>query len=871
MAVYKNKGNQKIPIYASDADGNPATGIASTITGRISLDGGTPQTLTNSQPSELSSSLAPGVYIFTLTSNETNCDMFVVSASSSQSGIDIKPVAAFTEPEIRQADIQAIASHTQSAANLKAACDGTTGFNLGNGQIVAASVTGNVGGSVNSVTSAVTVGAMNSNVITSSAIQDGAITASKIASAAITSAKFAADAITDTALASSAATEISAAVWDRQTSDLTVTGSVGKRVADNVDATISSRSTFNPSSQTVTVGAMNANTITSTAIQDGAITSGKFATDAITDTALAASAATEISAAVWDRQTSALTVTGSVGKRVADNVDATISSRSTFNPSSQTVTVGAMNSNTITSTAIQDNAITSAKIANDAKQSIASYVWNALTSVVTEAQSLGKWILDRLNDTITSRLAASSYTAPDNAGIAAIKAKTDNLPSNPAAQTKLDDIHSMMEFQSGTPGYWRYKSSALETTPSGSGGATPEEIWSYTGGSGRTLTGAVTVGAMNSNVITASAIQDGAITANKLASGAITAAKFAADAIDSSALAASAATEVAAAVWDRQTSALNITGSVGKRVVDNLDTTVSSRSTFNPSSQTVTVGAMNANTITSSSIEDGAITANKIANAAITSSKFASGAIDATAIASDAIQASKIQNGAITSAKFATDAITDTVLAASAATEVSAAVWDRLTANITTPNSIGKRVVDNLDATVSSRSTFNPGSQSVTVGAMNANTITSTAIQDGAIIASKIASDAIQASKIQDGAITASKIATDAIQASKIQDGAITAAKIASNAITSAKIATDAITADKISSDAVSEIQSGLATDGHLTTVETMVGAVQSDLDTLSGKFDEVDEDVYEKVGTPAYRRLRKRALEEAPKGYKTW
>lgn len=495
MAVYKNKNNQKIPIYASDADGNPATGIASTITGRISLDGGTPQTLTNSQPSELSASLAPGVYIFTLTSAETNCDMFVVSASSSQSGIDIKPVAAFTEPEIRQADIQAIASHTQSAANLKAACDGTTGFNLGNGQIVAASVTGNVGGSVNSVTSAVTVGAMNSNVITSSAIQDGAITASKIASAAITSAKFAADAITDTALASSAATEISAAVWDRQTSDLTVTGSVGKRVADNVDATISSRSTFNPSSQTVTVGAMNANTITSTAIQDGAITSGKFATDAITDT----------------------------------------------------------------------------------------------------------------------------------------------------------------------------------------------------------------------------------------------------------------------------------------------------------------------------------------------------------------------------------------VLAASAATEVSAAVWDRLTANITTPNSIGKRVVDNLDATVSSRSTFNPGSQSVTVGAMNANTITSTAIQDGAIIASKIASDAIQASKIQDGAITASKIATDAIQASKIQDGAITAAKIASNAITSAKIATDAITADKISSDAVSEIQSGLATDGHLTTVETMVGAVQSDLDTLSGKFDEVDEDVYEKVGTPAYRRLRKRALEEAPKGYKTW
>ena len=35
---------------------------------------------------------------------------------------------------------------------------------------------------------------------------------------------------------------------------------------------------------------------------------------------------------------------------------------------------------------------------------------------------------------VNTRLAASGYTAPDNAGISAIKAKTDNLPAAPAVR-----------------------------------------------------------------------------------------------------------------------------------------------------------------------------------------------------------------------------------------------------------------------------------------------------------------------------------------------------------------------------------------------------------------------------------------------------
>jgi hypothetical protein len=41
--------------------------------------------------------------------------------------------------------------------------------------------------------------------------------------------------------------------------------------------------------------------------------------------------------------------------------------------------------------------------------------------------------IDNLDATITSRLADADYTAPDNAGIAAIQSKTDNLPADPAS------------------------------------------------------------------------------------------------------------------------------------------------------------------------------------------------------------------------------------------------------------------------------------------------------------------------------------------------------------------------------------------------------------------------------------------------------
>ncbi len=64
-------------------------------------------------------------------------------------------------------------------------------------------------------------------------------------------------------------------------------------------------------------------------------------------------------------------------------------------------------------------------------------IWDALTSALTTAGSIGKLLADNINATISSRLASASYTAPDNATISAINAKTTNLPASPAAVSDI--------------------------------------------------------------------------------------------------------------------------------------------------------------------------------------------------------------------------------------------------------------------------------------------------------------------------------------------------------------------------------------------------------------------------------------------------
>jgi hypothetical protein len=163
-----------------------------------------------------------------------------------------------------------------------------------------ANITGNLSGSVGSVTGA--VGSVGSGGITSTTFASGAITAAAIAADAIGASELAADAATEigTAVWATAARTLTAntnlndptaaaiadAVWDEARSGHTGAGSFGQGVA-SVQG--------NVTGSTASIAAAG---ITSTSFDTGAITATAIAADAIGASELATDAVTEIANAV---------------------------------------------------------------------------------------------------------------------------------------------------------------------------------------------------------------------------------------------------------------------------------------------------------------------------------------------------------------------------------------------------------------------------------------------------------------------------------------------------------------------------------------------------------------------------------------------
>ena len=179
-------------------------------------------------------------------------------------------------------------------------------------------------------------------------------------------------------------------------------------------------------------------------LQDGAITPGVIAANAIDADALAADAGSELAAAVWASATRTLTATldpsaatiatavwnalranhtaaGSFGEGVVAN---TVADKSGYSLSAAGVT--AVQSGLSTLTAAQVNAEVDAALADA-----------GLTPTVT----------GRIDQAISTRLAAAAYTAPANADIAAIKVQTDKLAF---AGTGPYDIKATLDGESVT-------------------------------------------------------------------------------------------------------------------------------------------------------------------------------------------------------------------------------------------------------------------------------------------------------------------------------------------------------------------------------------------------------------------------------------
>lgn len=389
--MLRNVASQKLTVFAFDySTGAPKTGDSANLTAYVQKDDGTVTALTDTSATEIDSTNAKGLYTFDLAQGETDAVKLVFSAKSSTANVAIVPQTIYTAP----------ANFTSFALDSSGR---VTVGSIVNGAIAAATFAANALDAVWSTATRVLTAGTNIALAKGTGITGfNDLDAAGVASA------------TQTGLTAQGYTTTRAgyldtlnglvqAIWDKATSALTTVGSIGKLIVDNLDAAISTRSTY--------AGGDTAGTTTLLS----RLTSGR------------AGNLDNLDAAVSTRLASA---SYTAPPTAADNADAVWE---------ETL---ADHSGTSGSTAAALNAAGSA-----------GDPWNTALPGSYGAGTAGKIVGDNLNATVSSRLASASYTAPDNAGIAAaaqestlltvagyvdtevaaIKAKTDNLPASPAA------------------------------------------------------------------------------------------------------------------------------------------------------------------------------------------------------------------------------------------------------------------------------------------------------------------------------------------------------------------------------------------------------------------------------------------------------
>lgn len=206
---------------------------------------------------------------------------------------------------------------------------------------------------------------------------------------------------------------------------------------DNLDATISSRSTLTAAG----VWANATRTITGTVT--GAITAASFAANAIDSAALATSAVTEIQSGLGTlaNQATIIAYVDELESRLSatraanlDNLDATVSSRSTLTAgdvwANATRTITGTSTGAIVAASFAANAIDAAALAASAVTEIQAGLATLANqaTIISHVDDLENRLtavraanLDNLDATVSSRLAAGSYVAPDNVSIQTIE------------------------------------------------------------------------------------------------------------------------------------------------------------------------------------------------------------------------------------------------------------------------------------------------------------------------------------------------------------------------------------------------------------------------------------------------------------------
>lgn len=98
--MLKNVTGQLLAVYAHDTiSDEPKTGDAGNITAYFSKDGANENVSDDTTPTELDATNMKGVYLFTLTQGETDCDEFIACSESSTAGVLIDTRIINTLPD----------------------------------------------------------------------------------------------------------------------------------------------------------------------------------------------------------------------------------------------------------------------------------------------------------------------------------------------------------------------------------------------------------------------------------------------------------------------------------------------------------------------------------------------------------------------------------------------------------------------------------------------------------------------------------------------------------------------------------------------------------------------------------------------------
>ncbi len=163
-----------------------------------------------------------------------------------------------------------------------------------------------------------------------------------------------------------------------------------------------------------TVNGLAANAITATSIATDAITAAKIAADAIGASELAADAVAEI-------QSGLSTYAGGDTSGTTTLLSRLTSTRAGYldNLSAGAVALEASLQGLITTIGASAAGVATAVWAASTRTLSSAGVqaiWDALTSALTTSGSIGKWIVDKLDVVVSTRLATSGYTTPPTVG-----------------------------------------------------------------------------------------------------------------------------------------------------------------------------------------------------------------------------------------------------------------------------------------------------------------------------------------------------------------------------------------------------------------------------------------------------------------------